>query len=77
MTGSQMPPPQLHRHIVLEVASAELGDGLWQWPATRQLLAARLGPTALVVPEEKVDQLHQRLQEAGITLTEKVPERQD
>jgi hypothetical protein len=70
LTADQTPAPRLQRHLVLEVASPELADGLWQWPATRELLAARLGPTALVVPEDQAEQLRQQLREAGIRVAE-------
>jgi hypothetical protein len=68
LTGSQAPPPRLERHLVLHVASAELADGLLQWPQTHDLLAGRLGPTALIVPEDRVETLRQRLSETGIAL---------
>jgi hypothetical protein len=70
LTASQTEPPQLRRHVVLHVASAELADGLMQWPPTRPLIAERLGPTALVVDEEHIAVLRQRLAEAGITVVE-------
>jgi hypothetical protein len=70
LTGAQLPPPRLQRHLVLHVAAAELADGLMQWPDTRGLIAARLGPTALAVTEEAVPRLRERLQAAGIVLGE-------
>jgi len=68
MTGNQMPPAQLRRHLVVHVATADLADGLLQWPGTRGLIAERLGPTALAVSEEHVDALRQRLAALGLTL---------
>jgi hypothetical protein len=70
MTGSQLEPPQLQTYLVLRVASAEIADGLMQWPGTRSLIQLRLGPTALVIPEEYVEVLRERLQEAGMELGE-------
>jgi hypothetical protein len=70
LAGAQMPAPRLRRHLVLHVAAAEVADGLLQWPPTRALIADRLGPTALVVEEENLEALRQRLGEAGITLTD-------
>jgi hypothetical protein len=67
-TGAQLPAPQFQRLLVLQLASAELADGLVQWPATRGLIASRLGPTSLVVAEEQVPMLRERLQEAGLQL---------
>jgi hypothetical protein len=75
LTGAQLPAPQLRRHLVLRVTAPELADGLMQWPETRALIEARLGPTALVVAEEQVEPLRQRLREAGIELEEWVPRR--
>lgn len=70
LTGSQAPPPQLQRHLVLHLAAAELADGLMQWPETRPLIEDRLGPTALAIAEENVGLLRERLRDAGITLPE-------
>jgi hypothetical protein len=68
LTGSQLPTPRLRRHLVLHVASADVADGLLQWPQTRSLIAERLGPTALVVAEEHVEPLRQCLRDVGIAL---------
>jgi hypothetical protein len=70
LTGAQLTPPRLQRHLVLHVAAAELADGLMQWPDTRGLIAARLGPTTLAVTDEAVPKLRERLQAAGIPLGE-------
>jgi hypothetical protein len=68
MTAEQMQAPQLRRHLVLHVADEDLADGLVQWPPTRELVAERLGPTALGIAEENVPLLRERLREAGIEL---------
>jgi hypothetical protein len=68
MTAGQMEAPRLQRHLVLHVADEELADGLVQWPQTSELIEERLGPTALVVTEENVAQLKQRLNDAGISV---------
>jgi hypothetical protein len=73
LTGAQIPAPRLRRHLVLHVASAELADGLMQWPQTRPLIADRLGPTALVVDEGHLETLRRRLAEAGISLAQAEP----
>jgi hypothetical protein len=70
MTAGQVTPPQLRRYLVLQVAAEELADGLMQWPQTRELIEDRLGPTALVVAEEHVEKLRERLSAAGIGLTQ-------
>jgi hypothetical protein len=65
-SAGQLPAPQFQRLLVLQLASAELADGLVQWPATRSLIASRLGPTSLVVAEEQVPALREKLREAGL-----------
>lgn len=70
MTAGEASAPRLQRHLVMHVAGEELADGLLQWPQTSELIAERLGPTALVVSEENVEALRERLRAAGITLEE-------
>jgi hypothetical protein len=66
--GSQLTPYELKRLVVLHVPTAEVADGLVQWPGTRSLIETRLGPTALAVAEEHADLLRQRLQSLGVML---------
>ena len=68
LEGPEKPPPVLRREIVLQVADPALADGLQQWPATRSLIQARLGPTALVVAEGDVAAFMERLKEIGIQI---------
>jgi hypothetical protein len=68
MATEQMQALHLQRHLVLHVPAEELADGLEQWPQTRELIAERLGPTALAVAEENVATLRERLREGGIQL---------
>ncbi|HEY7329192.1 MAG TPA: helicase-associated domain-containing protein [Gemmataceae bacterium] len=68
MSADQMQAPHLRRHLVLHLPAEELADGLEQWPQTRELIAERLGPTALAVAEENVATFRERLREAGIEL---------
>jgi hypothetical protein len=70
LIGSQLPPSKFQRLLILQVANTDLADGLLQWPATRGLIAARLGPTALVVSDEQMPQLRERLREAGLPAPE-------
>jgi hypothetical protein len=69
LTGSRAPPPEVRPQLVLRVATPELADGLLQWPGTRALIRERLGPTALVIAEEDMELLRQRLEELGVKLT--------
>ena len=70
MAGGQTPAAHFQRHLVLHVANEEMADGLMQWPETRELIAARLGPTALAVEEEQVEELRRRLKMVGLGLAE-------
>jgi hypothetical protein len=76
LIGSELPSPELRRHLVLHVATADLADGLMQWPETRSLIEARMGPTALAVIEENATRLRDRLAALGISLAEGEPEEQ-
>jgi hypothetical protein len=69
LVGGELPAPTLARCLVLHVPTPEVADGLMQWPATRELLQARLGPTALVVAEENLAALRESLGLLGITLS--------
>ncbi len=68
LVGAEAPPMQVRRQIVLHIPSEALAEGLWQWPETRALLHARLGPVALAVLETQIEPLTRRLAELGITL---------
>jgi hypothetical protein len=66
LTAPQLPAPELRRHLVLHAATEEMADGLMQWPATRDLIEARLGPTALAVAEENAARLREQLRLLGM-----------
>lgn len=66
LMGNLIAAPNLRRELVLHVGTPEIADGLMQWPATRPLIQSRLGPTALVVAEEHVQQLQEQLRGLGI-----------
>lgn len=68
LTSPQLPAVELRRQLILSVPSAEVADGLMQLPETGGLIEGRLGPTALVVAEENVTRLRQRLTELGLNL---------
>ena len=70
LTASETAPLQVQRHLVLQVASADVADGLWQWPATRALIRDRLGPTALSVRETDMPRLAEELRGLGISFEE-------
>jgi hypothetical protein len=66
LAGPQIPPLELRRQLVLYVSAPEVADGLLQWPNTRALIQGRLGPTALLVEEEQIESLRQRLRQLGL-----------
>jgi hypothetical protein len=68
MSGPDTAPVELRRRLVVHVANEHLGDGLAQWPGTRDLILARLGPTALVVDEAAAATLAERLKELGVNV---------
>jgi hypothetical protein len=68
LTGPVQLPVELRPQLVLQVGSPDVADGLLQLPDTRPLIKARLGPTALAIAEEDIDELRRRLQELGLSL---------
>lgn len=81
--GSEMPPairlllhaaaprpesPRITRPIVLTSPTAELLDGLLQHPATRGHLGERIGPTAVIVPDDQIEALRKALAVFGLNL---------
>jgi hypothetical protein len=66
--GDGPPVAELRRELVLHLADAEVADGILQWPGTRSLIARRLGPTALAVEEDRVEELRERLRGLGVSL---------
>jgi hypothetical protein len=68
LVGSQLPAAELHRQLVLHVPTAEVADGMLQWPRTRGLIQERLGPVTLVIAEEDLERLRERLSELGVSV---------
>lgn len=68
LTGPDTAPVELRRQLVLHVGNEHLADGLQQWPGTRDLIIARLGPATLVVDEKNVNALTERLKELGVKI---------
>ena len=66
LTAADFPPPELHRRLLLHVATEELADGLMQWPETRGLIQDRIGPTTLAVTDENAESLQQRMRTLGV-----------
>ncbi len=70
LSGPESPPLTVERLVVLRVPSPELADGIVAWPETRGLVAERLAPALLAVPEGAVGALRARLAEIGVRVTE-------
>jgi hypothetical protein len=70
LTANQEEPTSLRPLLVLDVASREMADGLMQWPATRELIQERLGPTSLSVAAENVASLKKQLETLGMAVKE-------
>jgi len=68
LQGSSLEPLHVRSQFVLSVPSEELADGLLQWPQTRALIQERLGPVALVVAQEDLAALRDRLTALGASL---------
>ena len=69
--GAGLPPPTAERHLVVHLPTAGVADGLVQWPPTAVLIDRRLGPTAVVVEDEKLDELRAVLLGIGVNLGER------
>ncbi len=69
-TAGDTPLPTT-RPLLLHTPNADFLDGLLQHPTTRGLLGDRLGPTTVVVPDEKQNELSQALADLGLKLDEK------
>jgi hypothetical protein len=65
-TATQQAAPRITRAVVVEVADEATADGLVQWPVTGALIERRLGPTALLVADENVGPLRERMDELGL-----------
>ena len=60
--------------LVLTLPDPGLLDGLLQHPATSPWLGDRLGPTAVVIPDDQLESLRKALKELGISLKSESPE---
>jgi hypothetical protein len=68
VVGPGVSPPTAARLVVVQFATAELTDGVVQWPATAAFVERRLGPTAVVVADERLTAFRDVLGEIGISL---------
>jgi hypothetical protein len=61
-------PLAAHRPLVLQVPSAQWLEGLLQHPATRDYLGQRLGPTTIIIPDERLAPFRRALEGLGLRL---------
>jgi Helicase conserved C-terminal domain len=57
---------EIRKRLVMTLPSEAVTDGVCQWPYTADLLDDRLGPTAVTVPEENVEELLIRLADLAV-----------
>lgn len=70
LTADKEHAPRLRHLLVLTFPSEPLTDGLLQWPATRELIAERLGPTTLAIDRDNLPALKEQLHNIGIPIDE-------
>jgi hypothetical protein len=70
VVGPHVSPPTAARLLVVQFPTAEVTDGVAQWPASAAFVEQRLGPAAVVVATERVGPFRELL--AGIGITVKV-----
>lgn len=68
VAGPHVSPPTATRLLVVQFATAELTDGVVQWPATAAFVAQRLGPAAVVIPAEQFGAFRAVLAGIGIAV---------
>src|SRR5262249_48468366 len=68
LAGRLAAPPRVRRLTVIQVTGEEVARGLLQWPETRSLIEEQIGPTTLVVDEESLAALQEKLTLLGMTL---------
>jgi hypothetical protein len=68
MSGEHLEVIEARRRIILHIFNPDLADGLMQWPATRDLIEDRLGPTSLAVAEENLAAMAEKLKAIGASL---------
>jgi hypothetical protein len=70
LLGDRTGAARLRRRLVVYVPGPAIADGLLQWPPTRDLIAERLGPSALAVEEDRAAALREQLRMIGIACEE-------
>lgn len=68
LSGPTLAAAETRRVTVVQVADADMADGLMQWPETRHLFEERLGPLTLVIREDNLQALREKMRELGLEL---------
>jgi hypothetical protein len=68
LAGSEGITGELRRRFVLSLPSVAVTDGVCQWPQTAELLEERLGPRAVAVETDRLDELLKQLADVGIAV---------
>lgn len=68
MTAKDTEPLTSRRLMVVEVADEEVADGLIQWSETKEFFRERLGPKALVIDEDHLEEVSQVMNSIGIQM---------
>ncbi len=66
LVGAKQAPPTATLQTVVRFPTPDVTDGVMQWPETRELIAERLGPTAVVVEDDQLGALRRVLAEIGV-----------
>lgn len=69
VVGPNVSPPVAARLVVVQFPTAEVTEGVMQWPATVSLVDRRLGPAAVVVADERLEAFRKVMADIGITVT--------
>jgi hypothetical protein len=70
INGPNSPSPSIRTERIIRFADEIMCDGICQWPDTVRLIRERLGPTSVVVDEERLHELRETLKSIGVAMTE-------
>lgn len=66
--GTRTASPRMRTDWIIRLPDESTADGVMQWPATRELIRERLGPTAVVIDDANRGELSAVLKTVGIEL---------
>jgi hypothetical protein len=68
VVGPQVTPPTVAKMLVVQFSTAELTDGVMQWPESSRFVAQRLGPAAVVIGANEFEEFRRVLSGIGIAV---------